>query len=132
MSADQPMKPEFWDKAGIALSGVCAIHCLLVPVFVSLIPLWPALADFHEFTHLVFFLAIAPAVILSIQNIKNHRKSSLYLYSGLIIILLAWLFNSALGYYGETGITLAGSLLLIRGHWLNYKVKTSHHKVVEK
>lgn len=113
----------FWDRLGIGLSGLCAIHCLLIPVFVSLIPLWPALDEFHEFTHLVFFLAIAPAVILSLKNRKNLKSISGYLFVGLAIIFLAWFFNDWLGDYGEAGVTLIGSLLLIRGHWLNYKTK---------
>ena len=113
----------FWDRVGIGLSGVCAIHCLLVPVLVSLIPLWPAFGEFHEFTHLIFFLAIAPAVILSIKNRRNLKAISGYLYIGLIIIALAWLFNDELGDFGEAGVTLIGSILLIRGHWLNYQSK---------
>ncbi|MEX2364892.1 MAG: MerC domain-containing protein, partial [Balneolaceae bacterium] len=83
----------FWDRVGIGLSGLCAIHCLLVPVFVSLIPLWPAFGDFHEFTHLIFFLAIAPAVILSIKNRHNIKSVSGYLFAGLAIIFVAWFFN---------------------------------------
>lgn len=116
-------KKGFWDRLGIGLSGLCAIHCLLVPVFVSLIPLWPAFEEFHEYTHLVFFLAIAPTVILSVKNRKDLRAVSGYLFIGLAIIFIAWLFNNQLGEYGEAGVTLAGSLLLIRGHWLNYKTK---------
>lgn len=113
----------FWDRLGIGLSGLCAIHCLLVPVFVSLIPLWPALGEFHEYTHLVFFLAIAPAVILSIKNRKRLRAVSWYLFAGLFIIFMAWFFHEFLGDYGEAGVTLVGSTFLIRGHWLNYKSK---------
>lgn len=116
----------FWDRVGIGLSGVCAIHCLLVPVLVSLIPLWPAFGEFHEFTHLIFFLAIAPAVILSIKNRRNLKAISGYLYIGLIIIALAWLFNEELGDYGEASVTLIGSILLIRGHWLNYQSKRKY------
>ncbi|WP_185957183.1 MerC domain-containing protein [Gracilimonas mengyeensis] len=114
----------FWDRLGIGLSGLCAVHCLLVPVFVSLIPLWPALEEFHEYTHLVFFLAIAPAVILSIKNRDHLKAVSNYLFAGLIVIFLAWFFNHQLGEYGEAGVTLVGSMLLIRGHWLNYKSKS--------
>lgn len=124
MIEKENVKPAFWDRLGIGLSGICAIHCLLVPVFVSLIPLWPALEEFHEYTHLIFFLAIAPAVILSIKNRKNSETVSRFLYAGLVIILLAWIFNHHLGEYGEAGVTLIGSALLIQGHWLNYKSKT--------
>jgi uncharacterized membrane protein len=113
----------FWDRLGIGLSGLCAIHCLLVPVFVSLIPLWPAIEEFHEYTHLIFFLAIAPAVVLSVKNRKDLKSISGYLFIGLAIIFVAWFFNQQLGEYGEAGVTLIGSALLIRGHWLNYKSK---------
>lgn len=116
----------FWDRIGIGLSGLCAIHCLLVPVFVSLIPLWPAIQEFHEYTHLVFFLAIAPAVILSVKGRKDLKSISGYLFTGVLIIFFAWFFHDHLGDYGEAGITLIGSSLLIRGHWLNYKSKTAH------
>ncbi len=116
-------KPGFWDRVGIALSGICAIHCLLVPVIVSLIPLWPAFEELHGYTHLFFFLAIAPTVILSLRKRHDSRMITFFLVGGVLVIFLAWFFNENLGEYGEAGITLIGSLMLIRGHWLNYKFK---------
>lgn len=116
-------KPGFWDRIGIGLSGICAIHCLLVPVMVSLIPLWPAFEELHGYTHLFFFLAIAPAVILSLKRRHESALITLFLIGGVTIIFFAWFFNETLGEYGEAGVTLIGSLSLIRGHWLNYKMK---------
>lgn len=116
-------KKGFWDRLGIGLSSVCAVHCLLVPIFVSLIPLWPALEHVHEFTHLVFFLAIAPTVILSLKRLHANKWVRFYLFSGTLIIFLAWLLNGYLGEYGEAGVTFIGSLLLITGHWINYRAK---------
>jgi MFS superfamily sulfate permease-like transporter len=121
---DKSENPGFWDRLGIGLSGLCAIHCLLIPVFVSLIPLWPALEEMHDYTHLIFFFAIAPAVILSVRNRHELKAISGYLFAGLLIIFIAWFFNHQLGEYGESGVTLVGSALLIRGHWLNYRSKT--------
>ena len=122
-SVERVQKQGFCDRLGIGLSSVCAIHCLLVPVFVSLIPLWPALEHVHEFTHLVFFLAITPTVVLSLRRLHANRWVSFYLIFGTFIIFLAWFFNSHLGEYGEAGVTLIGSLLLITGHWINYRAK---------
>jgi hypothetical protein len=122
-SVERVQKQDFLDRLGMGLSSVCAIHCLLVPVFVSLIPLWPALEHVHEFTHLVFLLAIAPTVVLSLKRLHANRCVSFYLISGTLIIFLAWFFNSNLGEYGEAGVTLIGSLLLITGHWINYRAK---------
>lgn len=125
-STESQDRQTLWDRLGIGLSGLCAIHCLLVPVIVSLIPLWPAFEEFHEYTHLIFFLAIAPAVILSVKNRKQLQAVSGYLFVGLAIIFAAWFFNDKLGDIGEAGVTLVGSMLLIRGHWINYKSKTAH------
>ena len=122
-SVERVQRQYVCDRLGMGLSSVCAIHCLLVPVFVSLIPLWPALEHVHEFTHLVFLLAIAPTVVLSLKRLHANRYVSFYLISGTLIIFLAWFFNSNLGEYGEAGVTLIGSLLLITGHWINYRAK---------
>tara|TARA_R110002124_G_scaffold104973_2_gene255517 strand:+ start:1279 stop:1659 length:381 start_codon:yes stop_codon:yes gene_type:complete len=123
MEEYKEVKPGFWDRIGIGLSGICAIHCLLVPVIVALLPLWPAFGEFHEYTHLIFFIAIAPAVYLSLRRRHKSPKITLLLILGLGIIFIAWYFNEQLGEYGEAGITLIGSILLISGHWLNYKSK---------
>ncbi len=125
MKEFEPAKPGFWDRIGIGLSGICAIHCLLVPVFVALIPLWSAFEEFHEYTHLIFFLAISPAVYLSLRRRHESSKVTFLLISGLSIIFIAWLLNHQLGEYGEAGVTLIGSVLLIWGHWLNYKSKSA-------
>ena len=107
----------------MGLSSVCAIHCLLVLVFVSIIPLRPALEHVYEFTHLVFLLAIAPNVVLSLKRLHANRWVSFYLISGTLIIFFAWLFNNHLGEYGKPGVTLIECLLLITGHWINYRGK---------
>lgn len=121
-------KPGFWDRIGIGLSGICAIHCLLVPFIVAIIPLWPAFEEFHEYTHLIFFIAIAPAVYLSLKRKHKSPKVTVLLITGLSIIFIAWFFNNRLSEYGEAGITLVGSVLLILGHWTNYKAKISPKK----
>ena len=126
MSEEKQGNLGFWDRVGIGLSGVCAVHCLLVPVVVSLIPLWPAFEELHGYTHLIFFLAITPTVILSLQRRHATNQVTGFLISGVLVIFLAWFFNEYLGEYGEAGITLFGSMLLIRGHWLNYRSKTGN------
>lgn len=123
MSNESYSKPGFWDRVGIGLSGVCAIHCLLVPVIVSLVPLWPTFEELHGYTHLIFFLAITPTVVLSLQKKHESKAVTLFLLSGVLVIFLAWFFNETLGELGEAGITLIGSVSLIWGHWLNYKSK---------
>ncbi|WP_350356648.1 MerC domain-containing protein [Fodinibius salicampi] len=111
----------FWDKIGIGLSGLCAVHCLLVPVFVSLLPLWPAAEATHEWTHPVLLLLILPTIYYAIRKSKNAKNVSVFLYSGLGVITLSWLLHDFVGLWWESFITIIGSALLVRGHWLNYQ-----------
>lgn len=113
----------FWDRLGIGVSGLCAIHCLLTPVFVSLIPIWPTMEIFHDYSHFAFFLVIAPVVYFSLKKKHENKYVIYFMISGLAIIVLAWVYRDSLGEYGESLVTLVGSILLIRGHWLNYKSK---------
>ena len=109
---------------GIGLSGLCAVHCLLIPVILAALPLWPFAEAVHAWTHPILFVLIVPTVIFAIQKSRNVAGVSIFLYSGLSVIGLAWLLHDLLGSRGEAVVTLAGSVLLVAGHWMNFK----HHK----
>lgn len=114
-------KKTVWDRLGIGLSGLCAVHCLLFPVAVALLPLWPLADAIHTWTHPVLFLLIAPTVWLALRGKARRPEVAAPLLGGLAVIALAWFLHEWTGRWGEALITLAGSLLLIRGHWLNYR-----------
>jgi hypothetical protein len=111
----------FWDKIGISISGICAVHCLLVPVLVSVLPLWPVAEALHEWTHPVLLLLIVPTIFFAIRKSENTKIVPALLYSGLSIITFAWLLHGLVGLWWESLITIIGSAMLVRGHWLNYK-----------
>lgn len=114
----------FWDRIGIGLSGFCAIHCLFFPVVVALLPLWPAAEATHDWTHPILFLLIVPTVYYALRKSNIPRSIPMLLYSGLFVIALAWILHEYVGLWGESIITMAGSSLLIGGHWINYR----HHQ----
>lgn len=115
-----------WDRLGIGLSGLCAVHCLLFPLVVALLPLWPVAESIHLWSHPVLFLLIVPTVWLALRNGGYRRRGvSLLLLGGLATVGMAGLLHDWTGLvaseWGEALITLAGSVLLINGHWLNYR-----------
>lgn len=114
----------FWDRVGIGLSGLCAIHCLFFPVVVALLPLWPAAESTHDWTHPILLLLIVPTVYYALRKSDIPKSIPFLLYSGLIVIALAWLLHEQVGLWGESIITMVGSGLLIGGHWINYR----HHQ----
>jgi hypothetical protein len=123
-----------WDRFGLGLSAICAIHCLFFPVLVALLPLLSVSPFLAEWLHPLFIVLIAPTVYFASKRSHFDRKITRLLGSGFLLVLAGWLIGHFwLGFWVETGSTLAGSLLLIRGHWLNYRhhqtctVKSHHH-----
>lgn len=115
----------FWDRLGISLSGLCAIHCLLFPVAVALLPLWPTAEYLHDWTHPILFLMIVPTVIFALRGKGLYNKIAFWLFSGLIVVALAWILHDWAGLWGESIITMVGSAMLIWGHWHNYRYHQS-------
>lgn len=118
----------FWDRIGISLSGLCALHCLFFPVAIALLPLWPVAEAIHFWTHPILFLLIVPTVYYAIRNSNIPKRIPRFLYTGLVVVALAWVLHDWVGLWGESIITMAGSALLITGHWFNYRYHQSQHK----
>lgn len=113
-----------WDRAGISISIVCMIHCLLFPVVLALLPLWSFGHALHMWLHPVLLLLIGPTVFRAVRQGKTSRRVKKLLFSGFLLLVFVWILHDWLGQTGELVITLAASLLLIVGHWKNY---TLHH-----
>lgn len=114
-----------WDKLGIGISGICAVHCLLVPVLIAVLPLWDITTVIHDWLHPVFILLIIPTVYFASRRSHFDKKITRLLSAGLILILIGWVFGHFwIGLLFETALTVAGSVFLIAGHWFNYR----HHQ----
>lgn len=118
----------FWDRIGIFLSGLCAVHCLFFPVAIALLPLWPVAESVHAWSHPLLFLLIAPTVFFAVRSEGVPNRVPKLLFVGLGVIALAWLLHEWLGMWGESVITTLGSAFLVTGHWFNYRHHQSKHK----
>lgn len=114
-----------WDRFGLGVSVICAIHCLAFPVFVAILPLASAAPFLDEWLHPLFILLIAPTVYFASKRSHFDKKITRLLVYGFNLILFGWLIGHFwLGFWVESGATFAGSILLIIGHWKNYQ----HHR----
>ncbi len=128
-----------WDRFGIGVSGICAIHCLFLPAFISVLPLWPALGSIHEWLHPVFITLLVPTVYFAARRGHFERVITTTLVSGLVLVIFGWLIGHFwLGMWVEISLTLLGSIILITGHWFNYhhhrhckNSKHKHHPIAE-
>lgn len=120
MSAPQPSL----DKAGIWVTTLCALHCLLLPVIVpmlSVIGLGFIGATILERTILGASLLVG-AIALS-QGVRRHRQ----VYPVVLLIAggtLYW-FKDLFGASMEPWIILLGASLIVAAHWINLRLSAT-------
>lgn len=109
------------DLAGIALSALCLLHCLAVPLVATGALAWAA----SERIHLGLTVALAAVVLaVAVPGYRRHRQPvvPVLLASGLALLLAAVTVGEAAGETGETLLTVVGSLALTAGHVLNLRL----------
>ena len=114
------------DKLSITLSTVCAIHCLLVPLLVSLAPSLAVLNLEDEKFHFWMIIGVIPSSIYALTlGCKKHERYQLLLLGlvGLFLLVMALIVEDiGITVVGEQSLTLAGATLLAVGHWFNFRL----------
>lgn len=114
------------DKAAIGLSFLCTLHCLALPIFLTLLPSIAALHLDDERFHLWMLLAVVPLSLFALTaGYRRHQSYRLLLLGGfgLVMMVSAVLWGHEwFGEFGEKGLTLTGALLLAWGHFNNYRL----------
>ena len=118
-----------WDKLGITLSSICAVHCLLTPVLLLAIP---ALGQFFEapWVHVTMAIFIVPIGIFAFYSgYLHHKQKGLTAlgFAGLALVCAGLLMPlSGIQFLGHDIITMAGSACLIVAHILNRRACLCH------
>lgn len=91
----------------------------------SILPLWSFVPVLHDWVHPLFILLLIPIIFYASRRSHYDRKITTLLLSGFILVVGGWgIGHLWLGILFETIATIAGSLVLISGHWFNYR----HHR----
>ncbi|MFA0924096.1 MerC domain-containing protein [Xanthomonas fragariae] len=112
------------DSSALALSGLCLLHCLALPLLAAALPLFGAWSQ-AEWVHVVFATAAVPLSGYALWS--THRRRALPAPMWVLAIFgLAGLVVGAGGWAGgalETPITVAGSVLLASTHLVNLRLR---------
>ncbi len=113
------LNQEFIDNTGACLSFACAIHCLAMPLLVTLLPLIGLSFLVSEPAELVI---IGGAVVLAmgsvVWGIRHHRSWRAFLVLVVGIAFIATAHISAEGIY-EVILHSGGGILLATAHLVN-------------
>jgi hypothetical protein len=114
------------DKSAMALSALCLVHCLALPVVTVFLPSMIVTAISQELFHSLMVICVIPISIFALtMGCKKHNKLSVALYGGvgLASLVAAVVFGeSHLGETGEKVMTAIGTLMIAFAHFQNYKL----------
>lgn len=121
-----PFTQSLPDRIAILFSGTCAVHCLLTPVLLVVLPALGAsfLAD-ERFHLLLLGLSLpvsAYALTLGCRRHRDRRVLGLGIAGLAVLIAAAIAGHELLGDAGERALTLIGAVLLAAGHMRNYRL----------
>lgn len=121
-----------WDKLGIAMSGLCLLDCLFLPLLSALLfsfaPSVGWIANLHAF---LLPLVGLTAAIAFYHSFRAHRAYSIVLMglAGFTLLALGEIFESQLRFFLFNWVSLLGSALLIGAHLKNLLMHTGHRHV---
>lgn len=109
------------DRAAIALSGLCVLHCLAMPFVLLALPFMGQLTEGHF--HLQMLVVVVPVSSIALGlGFRRHRRMSVMVAGAVGLLLLfvggTWM-HSEVGILADRATTIAGSLLLASAHFYN-------------
>ncbi len=116
----------FTDKSAIGLSLLCAIHCLVFPLIIVLMPSLIALPLNNEMFHVWMVVAVLPtsayALTIGCRQHKRYRLLILGLLGLACLVLAVVLGEIFLSGACEKMLTSIGVGIIAYGHYRNYRL----------
>ena len=112
------------DKSAIALSVLCALHCLLMPAAIVLYPTTLGFMPDNESVHFALLFVVIPVSAYAlIKGGKVHKSRKVFITGiiGLLVLVVAVVLgHDVLGEIGEKTLTVLGSIIVIIAHAQNH------------
>ncbi|GAB3674102.1 MerC domain-containing protein [Salinisphaera aquimarina] len=119
------------DKTAVALSGLCLVHCLLLPLFIAVFPILGFTVVSHETFHQLILLLVIPTTVIALgMGYRRHhsRVVATLGLAGVAALVVAAFAVHELGTEAlERGVTVAGGLLLAAAHLRNFRLTRAGH-----
>ena len=115
-----------WDAFGIAASVACAIHCAVLPLILSSLPLFGInIIENQGFE----FLMIALAFVVGVYSLYHGRKKHHHSYYPMVLFAagISLLFIKSMLHSHSLMLLLPAVSLVVIAHFLNYKLCRVHN-----
>lgn len=131
--AERPMSvSRYLDRIAIALSTVCIVHCLAMPLLVALLPVAAvAFGNDAHFHALMLWLVVPTSAVGFALGFRVHHSAGIVTLGALAVAVLAVVAlwgHASLPPAVEIGVNVAASLLLASAHWRNFREVRRLHR----
>ena len=114
------------DRLGIFLSATCLLHCLSIPVLLTLAPIaQSSLLDEHTF-HVILLWFIVPTSLIALGiGCRDHRDPIILLLGAVgltLLICVAVVGHTYISESTERVLSMLAGLLLAAAHIRNFRV----------
>jgi hypothetical protein len=120
-----------FDQIAIALSALCLVHCLAVPVLVALLPIVAVSFGENQHFHGLMLWLVVPTSFAGLgMGYRVHRRAGIVALGaiGVILLTLAAIYGHEVWQVPvEVVVSVAGSLLLGAAHWMNFRLVRRCH-----
>ncbi|HEV7290240.1 MerC domain-containing protein [Sphingomonas sp.] len=112
----------WFDGLAVGASVLCLIHCLALPILIAALPALAARLDLGEGFHLAVLAFALPVSAVALgEGWRRHRGLTPLFVGAVGLVLLAAGLAFEEWVAVETGVTVAGSLLLAGAHVANWR-----------
>jgi hypothetical protein len=109
------------DGAAVALSALCLVHCLALPLIVAGLPFLAQFAEGH--LHVQLLVVVLPLSVAALGfGFRRHRSGRIVAggFLGMSLLVVgATLAHDQLGLLADRLFTIAGALTLATAHFFN-------------
>jgi len=121
-----------FDRIAIALSAICILHCLAVPLIVAVLPI--AVLGFGGDAHfhgVLLWLVVPTSAVGFALGYRVHRRSGVVAFGTIAAVVLA---TAAVYGHGtwpawaEAAVSVVASLGLAGAHWVNFREVRRLHR----
>ena len=112
----------WFDGFAVDASALCLVHCLVLPLLIAALPAVAGRLDLGEGFHFgVLAFAVPTSAFALVEGWRRHRAvAPLFAgIAGLVLLAAGLAFEEWAAV--ETGVTVAGSLLLAGAHVANWR-----------
>lgn len=115
-----------WDAGGVAISGLCLVHCLALPFVAALLPLAGTLVD-DERVHVAVLGLAAPVAwfAFAVPYLQGRISFALPAIATVGVGLLAA--GLVAPHEHELALTASGGAILAMAHLLNLRTRRHEH-----